>query len=86
MRRFALFTQGRAAHNGLTGASMNLEEKNAQEFKTTCGGIIKDPSHYPSAEYQGGRVFFCTQACLRVFREDPDAFMAGEVEHPLNEE
>ncbi len=56
------------------------------EYKTACGGKLKDPTSYPSAEYRGERVFFCTRACLRVFEEDPDAFMAGEVEHPLEDD
>ena len=56
------------------------------ECKTACGGKIKDTSKFPSVEYQGKRVYFCTRACLRVFEQDPDPFMAGEVEHPLEED
>jgi YHS domain-containing protein len=56
------------------------------EYKTACGGVIKDPSNYPNAEYRGERVYFCTRACLRVFEQDPDAFMSGEREHPLEED
>ncbi len=41
---------------------------------------------YPSADYRGERIYFCTRACLRVFEQDPDPFMAGEVEHPLEED
>ncbi len=52
------------------------------EFKTACGGKIKDTSKFPSADYQGERIYFCTQACLDVFLLNPDPFMAGEVEHP----
>jgi len=33
--------------------------------------------------YRGERIYFCARACLRVFEQDPDPFMAGEVEHPL---
>jgi YHS domain-containing protein len=55
------------------------------EYKTACGGTLKDPTRYPSAEYHSERIYFCTRACLRVFEQDPDAFMAGEVEHPLDE-
>jgi YHS domain-containing protein len=54
-------------------------------FKTACGGGIKDPSKYPSAEYRGKRIFFCTQGCLRAFEQDPDGFMAGEIEHSLDD-
>lgn len=52
------------------------------KFITACGGKIKDPSKYPSAEYRGERIYFCTQACLDVFLLNPDPFMAGEIEHP----
>lgn len=53
-------------------------------YYTACGGKLKDPTNYPSAEYRGERVYFCTRACLRAFEQNPDAFMAGEVEHPLD--
>ena len=56
------------------------------EYKTACGGKLEDPTKYSSAMYRGERVFFCTRACLRVFEQDPDPFMAGEVEHPLEED
>lgn len=54
--------------------------------QTACGGKLRDTAGYPSALYRGERVFFCTRACLRVFEQDPDAFMAGEIEHPTDEE
>ena len=50
------------------------------EYKTACGGKLDDPSKYPSAMYRGERIYFCTRACLRVFVQEPDLFMAGEVE------
>lgn len=56
------------------------------EFKTACGGKLKEPEGYPSAIYCGESVYFCTSACLRVFEQDPDAFMSGGVEHPTKEE
>ncbi len=64
-----------------------MEELNQpKSYQTACGGLITDPNRYPSALYRGERVFFCTQACLRAFQSDPDRFMAGEIEHPLEEE
>ena len=54
--------------------------------KTACGGKLKDPTNYPSAMYKGERVYFCTCTCLRVFEQDPDAFMTGEVEHPIEDD
>ena len=62
-----------------TQTNQPLEEP---KFITACGGKIKDPSKYPSAEYRGERIYFCTQACLDVFLLNPDPFMAGEIEHP----
>ncbi len=56
------------------------------EFRTVCGGKLKDPQNYPSAMYEGQQVYFCTRACLRAFESDPEQFMAGEIEHPLDEE
>lgn len=56
------------------------------EYRTACGGKIKAPSQYPSALYRGERVYFCTRACLRAFEQAPDAFMAGEIEHPTEED
>ena len=57
-----------------------------QEIKSACGGILKDPSRYPSAMFNGERVYFCANACLKAFLNAPEAFMAGEVEHPLEDE
>lgn len=62
-----------------TQTNQPLEEP---KFVTACGGEIKEPSKYPSAEYRGERVYFCTQACLAAFLLDPDPFMAGDIEHP----
>ncbi len=53
---------------------------------SACGGKIKDPERFPSAIYRGERVYFCTHACLRAFEAAPERFMAGEIEHPLDEE
>ena len=56
------------------------------ETVTACGGNLTDPTGYPSAIYRGQRIYFCLQACLRVFESDPDRFMAGEIEHPTKED
>ena len=57
-----------------------------QEIKSVCGGTLKDPSAYPSAMFNGERVYFCNHACLKAFLRTPEAFMAGEVEHPLDDD
>lgn len=65
---------------------MDQQQNNQELPRSACGGILKDPSKYPSAEYRGEIVYFCTCACLQVFEKTPDAFMAGEVEHPIEKE
>lgn len=57
-------------------------DQNIPKYKTACGGFIKGPSRYPSALFHGEQVFFCTKACLKAFLENPEPFMAGEIEHP----
>lgn len=56
------------------------------EYRTACGGKLKNPANYPTAIYRGEQFYFCTRACLRMFEQDPDPFMAGEVKHPIHEE
>ena len=56
------------------------------EIKTVCGGKIQDASKFPDAEYRCEKIYFCTKACLKAFLANSDAFMAGEVEHPLDDE
>jgi len=61
-------------------------ESEQQEIKAACGGVLKDPPAYPSAEFNGETVYFCTNACLKVFLRAPEALMAGDIEHPLEDE
>ena len=58
----------------------------AQPAKTACGGTLKKTESFPNAMYGSERIHFCTQACLRVFEQHPDDFMAGKIEHPLEAE
>lgn len=53
--------------------------------KTVCGGIVQNPSAYPNAVFHGQTVYFCSNACLKAFLLAPEAFMAGEIEHPLED-
>lgn len=55
-------------------------------IKSACGGVLQDPSAYPSADFNGETVYFCNNACLKAFLSAPEAFMAGEIEHPLEDE
>jgi len=53
------------------------EEKTKPKiFATLCGRIYRDadPQYFPSAEYRGRTIRFCTEACLGAFLADPDIF------------
>ena len=63
----------------------DIFQPRSPEFNTACGGALDDPTDYASAEYQGRRYYFCTRACLEAFAQDPDAFMAGEIRHPIED-
>ena len=59
------------------------EERATVSARTACGGKLNDPSKFPSALYRDEQIYFCTMACLRVFEQNPDPFMAGQIKHPL---
>lgn len=53
--------------------------------RTACGGTLNEPSGYPSALFKGELVYFCNRACHKAFLQAPEAFMAGEIEHPVED-
>jgi YHS domain-containing protein len=57
-------------------------DTNKPTYRVACGGTTQDLEKHPSAMYRGERIAFCTFACLKAFENDPDRFMAGEIEHP----
>lgn len=61
-----------------------MAKQNSAERKTVCGGTLKNPEKFPSVEYRGERLYFCIEACLQAFEQDPEWFLAGEIEHPTN--
>jgi YHS domain-containing protein len=63
-----------------------MEQPPEPIIESACGGRLTEPEKYPSVEYQGRRIYFCTHACLRVFEQNPEGFLNGEVEHPLDDE
>jgi len=67
-------------------AESKSENSEKQIVITACGGKLKDPANYPSADYRSDTIYFCTHACLRAFKKDPDSFMAGDVEHPTEKD
>jgi YHS domain-containing protein len=64
----------------------NPPNSTAPPAKTACGGTLKRTDGYPSAMYGSELIYFCTQACLRIFEQNPCDFMAGKIEHPLEAE
>ncbi len=59
-------------------------QKDTPQAETACGGKLKNPEKYPSAVHRGKTIYFCTEACRRAYEQDPDKFIAGEIEHPLD--
>ncbi len=50
-------------------------------FETLCRRLITgDPVYHPQAEYRGQTIYFCTEACLHAFQDDPERFL--EVHRP----
>ncbi len=45
-------------------------------FVTLCGRIFHntDPQYFPSAQYRGRTIYFCTDSCLGAFKADPERF------------
>ena len=62
------------------------QSERQQITNSVCGGILKNPEKYPSVIFKDERLYFCMRACLRVFEQDPQAFLDGEVEHPFEED
>ena len=60
------------------------ESQQSPQAKTACDGLLDPPKNFPSAMYRGQRVYFCLMACLQAFTQNPDPFMAGEIEHPID--
>jgi YHS domain-containing protein len=63
-----------------------IESETRQGLLTVCGGRMDDPQKYPASVFQGKNVYFCNEACLRAFQNDPHGFMAGEIEHPVEDD
>jgi YHS domain-containing protein len=68
-----------------TNKSKADETQKPPSAKTACSGELDNPENFPNAMYRGERIYFCTIACLRVFEQNPDSFMTGEIEHPIDD-
>ncbi len=62
------------------------ETQSVATAETVCGSVIRDPDKYPSAIYRGEVVYLRTGGCLRAFQGEPDRFIAGEIEHPEDDD
>jgi len=50
---------------------------------TTCGIQTETGEEARSLVYNGKRYFFCSEACMELFREDPTAYLDGSPEPDL---
>jgi YHS domain-containing protein len=65
----------------------NIEEHNAVTDRlTVCGGLLDPNVPTIEAEYNGQTYLFCTRGCLRAFWSNPEDFLAGMIEHPIDED
>ena len=52
---------------------------------TVCGGTLASDAVAVETEYNGRTYYFCTRGCLRAFHDNPEDFLAGKIEHPLDD-
>jgi YHS domain len=46
-----------------------------KRFHTLCKRVFRaDPTYFPSTEYRGKTIYFCTETCLDAFLADPERF------------
>jgi YHS domain-containing protein len=62
---------------------MDKWEKLKGKAITACGAILENPDRYLYREYEGRRIYFCNQECLREFGQDPERFLFGNIVHPI---
>ena len=46
------------------------------EIDPVCGMEVDPASAAASLEYKGATYYFCSQACLIDFQEDPDSYLS----------
>ena len=63
-----------------------MDNEPSEERITVCGGRINPGEHFFEAEYNGRTYYLCARGCLRAFWSNPDDFLAGKIEHPINDE
>jgi hypothetical protein len=51
------------------------ETSDNTRFHTVCKRVFRaNPYYFPSAEYHGKIIYFCTETCLEAFLADPERF------------
>ncbi len=62
----------------MSGSSPLLPVRSTR-FVTLCGRIFHntDPQYFPSAQYRGRTIYFCTDSCLGAFKADPERFYSA---------
>lgn len=63
-----------------------MSAANTHDRITVCGGTLAPDAIAIPAEYNGRIYYFCTRGCLRAFWDDPEDFLAGKIEHPLDDD
>lgn len=61
----------------------DASDSTIESAKTACGGKLRRTEGFPSTTYRGEQIYFCSQACLRLFEQQPGDFMNGKIEHPI---
>jgi YHS domain-containing protein len=52
-------------------------DESSNFLETVCHRVISgDPPYYPQAIFSGQTIYFCTEACLHSFLEEPEKFLA----------
>jgi YHS domain-containing protein len=64
----------------------DVSDSTIEPAKTACGGKLRRTEGFPSTTYRGEQIYFCSQAWFRVLEQLPDDFMAGNIEHPLEQD
>ncbi len=78
-RRGNIQLDERPEYNSQVSQQVPKQGPQLVRFVTLCGRTFHntDPRYFPSAEYRGRILYFCTQSCLGAFRADPARFYAA---------
>jgi heavy metal translocating P-type ATPase len=67
-------------------AGQDISGAETQEVRDpVCGMTTDDPESWTKYEHEGQVHYFCSEHCLKKFKEDPEKFAAGKEELPAEE-